>query len=151
MFGIEYRQGGGAARAVFAYERCAIVNFVQQSKPRRAPHFFNREKHEHLFVQFNMALIERIQKDLTAAMMSKDELRLSVLRMIKSALKYKEVEKVRPLEDAEALQVLQTLVKQRRESVEQFAKVAARIWRTRKPRKLRSWKLICRLELPKKT
>jgi uncharacterized protein YqeY len=54
--------------------------------------------------------------------MSKDELRLSVLRMIKSALKYKEVEKVRPLEDAEALQVLQTLVKQRRESVEQFAK-----------------------------
>jgi uncharacterized protein YqeY len=68
-----------------------------------------------------MALMERIQKDLTAAMMAKDELRLSVLRMIKSALKYKEIEKVRPLEDAEALQVLQTLVKQRRESVEQFA------------------------------
>jgi uncharacterized protein YqeY len=42
--------------------------------------------------------------------------------MIKSALKYKEIEKVRVLEDAEALQVLQTLVKQRRESVEQFAK-----------------------------
>jgi uncharacterized protein YqeY len=69
-----------------------------------------------------MALMERIQKDLTAAMMSKDELRLSVLRMTKSALKYKEIEKVRALEDAEALQVLQTLVKQRRESVEQFAK-----------------------------
>ena len=69
-----------------------------------------------------MALIERIQKDLTEAMMSKDELRLSVLRMIKSALKYKEVEKVRPLEDAEATQVLQTLVKQRRESVEQFTR-----------------------------
>jgi uncharacterized protein YqeY len=69
-----------------------------------------------------MALMERIQKDLTEAMMSKDELRLSVLRMIKSALKYKEIEKVRALEDAEALQVLQTLMKQRRESVEQFAK-----------------------------
>jgi len=69
-----------------------------------------------------MALIERIQKDLTEAMMSKDELRLSVLRMVKSALKYKEVEKVRPLDDAESLQVLQTLLKQRRESVEQFAK-----------------------------
>ena len=69
-----------------------------------------------------MALIERIQKDLTQAMMTKDELRLSVLRMIKSALKYKEIEKVRPLEDAESIQVLQTLVKQRRESVEQFAK-----------------------------
>jgi uncharacterized protein YqeY len=73
-------------------------------------------------VKDEMALIDRIQKDLTEAMMSKEELRLSVLRMIKSALKYKEVEKVRPLEDAEALQVLQTLVKQRRESVEQFAK-----------------------------
>jgi hypothetical protein len=69
-----------------------------------------------------MALMERIQKDLTAAMMSKDELRLSVLRMIKSALKYKEIEKVSPLEDAEALQVLQTLMKQRRESVDQFTK-----------------------------
>jgi uncharacterized protein YqeY len=69
-----------------------------------------------------MALIERIQKDLTEAMRSKDELRLSVLRMVKSALKYKEIEKVRPLEDAESLQVLQTLMKQRRESVEQFAK-----------------------------
>ncbi len=69
-----------------------------------------------------MALIERIQKDLTKAMMSKDELRLSVLRMIKSALKYKEVEKVRPLEDAESMQVLQTMLKQRRESVEQFSR-----------------------------
>jgi uncharacterized protein len=69
-----------------------------------------------------MALIERIQKDLTEAMMSKDELRLSVLRMIKSALKYKEIEKVRPLDAAESMQVLQTLVKQRRESVDQFAK-----------------------------
>jgi uncharacterized protein YqeY len=75
-----------------------------------------------LFVNNEMALIERIQKDLTVAMMSKDELRLSVLRMVKSALKYKEIEKVRALDDAESMQVLQTLVKQRRESVEQFAK-----------------------------
>jgi uncharacterized protein YqeY len=81
-----------------------------------------REEHELSFVQDEMALIERIQKDLTQAMMSKDELRLSVLRMVKSALKYKEIEKIRPLEDAESLQVLQTLVKQRRESVEQFAR-----------------------------
>src|SRR4029077_19167354 len=74
------------------------------------------------FVHTDMALMDQIQKDLTAAMMSKDELRLSVLRMVKSALKYKEIEKVRTLEDAEALQVMQTLLKQRRESVEQFAK-----------------------------
>ncbi len=69
-----------------------------------------------------MPLIDRIQKDLTEAMKSKDELRLSVLRMVKSALKNKEIEKIRPLDDAESLQVLQTLVKQRKESVEQFSK-----------------------------
>src|ERR1051326_8967716 len=69
-----------------------------------------------------MAFIDRIQKDLTEAMKSKDELRLSVLRMVKSALKNKEIEKIRPLDDAESLQVLQTLIKQRRESAEQFAR-----------------------------
>lgn len=69
-----------------------------------------------------MALSERIQKELTEAMKSKDELRLSVLRMVKTALKNKEVEKIRPLEEAEAVAVLQTLVKQRRESVEQFTR-----------------------------
>ena len=69
-----------------------------------------------------MSYLERIQADLTAAMKDKDELRLSTLRMVKSALKNKEIEKIRPLDDLESLQVLQTLVKQRHESVEQFAK-----------------------------
>jgi uncharacterized protein YqeY len=69
-----------------------------------------------------MAFVERIQKELTEAIKSKDELRLSVLRMVKTALKNKEVEKRKPLEDAEAFQVLQTLVKQRLESVEQFTR-----------------------------
>ena len=67
-----------------------------------------------------MSYIERIEKDLTVAMREKDELRLSVLRMVKSALKYKEIDKKRALDDLESLQVLQTLVKQRRESVDQF-------------------------------
>jgi len=67
-------------------------------------------------------LNERIQKDLVAAMRAKDELRLSVLRMMKAALKNKEIEKIRPLQEPEELQVLQTLVKQRHESVEQFTK-----------------------------
>ena len=69
-----------------------------------------------------MGYIERIQADLTAAMKEKDELRLSVLRMMKAALKNKEIEKVHALSDLESLQVLQTLVKQRRESIEQFTK-----------------------------
>jgi len=69
-----------------------------------------------------MGLAEKIQKDLTDAMKARDELRLSVLRMVKSALKHKEVEKIRPLEEGEAVQVLLTLVKQRKESIEQFGK-----------------------------
>jgi uncharacterized protein YqeY len=69
-----------------------------------------------------MGFIDRIQKDLTEAMKSKEELRLSVLRMVKTALKNKEIEKIRPLDDAESVQLLQTLIKQRKESVEQFAR-----------------------------
>jgi uncharacterized protein len=69
-----------------------------------------------------MGYIERIQADLTVAMKEKDELRLSVLRMMKAALKNKEIEKIHALSDLESLQVLQTLVKQRRESVEQFTR-----------------------------
>jgi len=69
-----------------------------------------------------MPLVDQIQKDIVAAMREKAELRLSVLRMVKSALHLKSVEKMRPLEDAESMQILQTLLKQRRESVEQFTK-----------------------------
>ncbi|MBZ5528258.1 MAG: GatB/YqeY domain-containing protein [Acidobacteriia bacterium] len=67
-----------------------------------------------------MSLMEKIQKDLTDAMRAKDELRLSVVRMIKAAIKHKEIEKIRALDDAETQQVLQTMVKQRMESIEQF-------------------------------
>jgi uncharacterized protein YqeY len=69
-----------------------------------------------------MTLSEQIQKDIVAAMKSKAETRLSVLRMVKSAVQLKEVEKMRPLDAAESIQLLQTLVKQRKESIDQFAK-----------------------------
>ena len=69
-----------------------------------------------------MSLSEKIPKDLTDAMRSKDELRLSVLRGVKSAIKYKETEKIRALDEAESIQILQTLVKQRKESIDQFGK-----------------------------
>jgi uncharacterized protein len=55
-------------------------------------------------------------------MRAKDELRLSVLRGIKAAIKHREVEKIRALDDAESIQIIQTLVKQRKESIEQFTK-----------------------------
>ncbi|HET7206249.1 MAG TPA: GatB/YqeY domain-containing protein [Terriglobales bacterium] len=69
-----------------------------------------------------MSIPEQIQKDITAAMKARDEARLSALRMVKTALKNREIEKMAPLEDKEALQVLSTLIKQRKESVEQFRK-----------------------------
>jgi uncharacterized protein len=69
-----------------------------------------------------MPLVEQVDKDLVVAMKAKEELRLSVLRMMKTALKLKQTESGRPLGDAEALAVLRTLVKQRHESAEQFRK-----------------------------
>jgi hypothetical protein len=67
-----------------------------------------------------MSLAEKIQVDIVAAMKAKDELRLSVLRMVKSAIQLKEVEKIRKLDDAESIQLLQTILKQRKESIDQF-------------------------------
>src|SRR2546428_13055435 len=69
-----------------------------------------------------MALIEQIQTDITAAMKARDEARLSTLRMVKAALKNREIEKMAPLDDKESQQVLSTLIKQRKDSVEQFTK-----------------------------
>jgi uncharacterized protein YqeY len=69
-----------------------------------------------------MSLIEQIQKDITAAMKAREEQRLSTLRMVKTALKNREIEKMAPLDDKEAQQVLSTLIKQRKDSVEQFTK-----------------------------
>jgi uncharacterized protein len=69
-----------------------------------------------------MGISEQIQKDMVAAMRSRDELRLSTLRMVKAALKNKEVDKRGPLDEKEAQQILATLIKQRRDSIEQFQK-----------------------------
>jgi uncharacterized protein len=69
-----------------------------------------------------MALIDQIQKDIVAAMKAKDEPRLSALRMVKTALQLKTVEKMSPLDDKESQAVLATLIKQRKESIEQFTK-----------------------------
>ena len=69
-----------------------------------------------------MTLNERIAADLTAAMKAKDAARLSALRMLKAAVMNKGVEKGRDLDDAEVLQVVGSLVKQRRDSIEQFSK-----------------------------
>ncbi|MBV9626384.1 MAG: GatB/YqeY domain-containing protein [Acidobacteria bacterium] len=69
-----------------------------------------------------MGLVDQIQRDITTAMKSRDEARLSALRMVKAALKNREIDKMAPLDEKEAQQVLATLIKQRKESVEQFTK-----------------------------
>ena len=69
-----------------------------------------------------MSLSEQIQKDIVTAMKAKDETRLSVLRMVKSAFQLREVEKMRPLDPTESISLLQSLVKQRKESIDQFSK-----------------------------
>jgi uncharacterized protein len=69
-----------------------------------------------------MSLKERITSDMTAAMKSKEAARLSTLRMVKAAVQNREIEKGGALTDDELTKLLQTLVKQRRDSVEQYEK-----------------------------
>jgi uncharacterized protein YqeY len=67
-----------------------------------------------------MSLLEKIQKDLTEAMKAKDEKRLGTLRMMKAALQKQQIDSVKPLTEAVELQVMNTLVKQRREAADLF-------------------------------
>jgi uncharacterized protein YqeY len=67
-----------------------------------------------------MALLDRVTQDIAQAMKAQDTVRLAALRMLKSALMNKEVEKKRALEPSEDIQVVQALVKQRRDSIELF-------------------------------
>ena len=69
-----------------------------------------------------MAFIDKLSEDLVAAMRAKDTLRLGALRMAKAALMNREIERGRALDEAESLQVISSLIKQRRDSIEQFQK-----------------------------
>jgi uncharacterized protein YqeY len=69
-----------------------------------------------------MSIPERIDKELADAMRARDAVRLSALRLLKSALTNKSVERGRALTDGEAVQVVQALAKQRHDSIEQFAR-----------------------------
>jgi uncharacterized protein len=69
-----------------------------------------------------MSLVEKIHQDMVGAMKQRAVERLSTLRMVKAALKNKEIDQRAPVSDAQAVQVLTTLIKQRRDSIEQFTK-----------------------------
>lgn len=69
-----------------------------------------------------MSLLDTVQKDMVGAMKSKDEARLGALRMIKAALQKQEIDTMKPLNEAAEMQVMNTLLKQRRESADMFRK-----------------------------
>ncbi len=69
-----------------------------------------------------MALLDRIQSDMVAAMKAKDEAWLNAIRLIKTALKKHEVDSMKPLDEATEIQILNTLIKQRREAADMFRK-----------------------------
>jgi uncharacterized protein len=69
-----------------------------------------------------MSLHDRLSEDLKHAMKSRDQLRMDVIRMIKAAVLNKEVELKKDLDDAEMSRIMTTMIKQRKESVEQFEK-----------------------------
>jgi uncharacterized protein YqeY len=69
-----------------------------------------------------MTIAERISKDITDAMRARDEHRLTTLRMMKSGIRSREIDKRAPVDDQETIQILSTMIKQRKDSIEQFTK-----------------------------
>jgi uncharacterized protein len=92
--------------------KLAVMILASAICPLTFPGFYNP----------SMPLIDQIQKDIVAAMKAREEQRLSTLRMVKTALKNREIDKMAPLDEKESQQVLSTLIKQRKDSVEQFTK-----------------------------
>jgi uncharacterized protein YqeY len=84
-----------------------------------------------------MALLQRVEKDMIEAMKARDEARLSGLRMMKTALKKHEVDSMKPLDEKAELQVLNTLLKQRRKAAEMFRKGGRRELAEREEAELR--------------
>lgn len=75
-----------------------------------------------LLYNYAMSLTQQVQKNMVDAMRKKEELRLSTLRMMKAALQNKRIDKRADLDDKEELQVFTTMIKQRKDSLEQFEK-----------------------------
>ena len=69
-----------------------------------------------------MDILAKLNEDMVTAAKAKDKIRLSALRLLKTALHNKEIDLMRPLNETETMQILSGLVKQRKDSIEQFAK-----------------------------
>ena len=91
-----------------------------------------------------MALKDTLDADMKTAMREKDAPRLSAIRMLKSAIKYREIEVMKPLDDAGVLAVIGSEIKRRRDSVEQYRAGTERTSPTRKRRRSTSSTATCR-------
>ncbi|MCU1283968.1 MAG: GatB/Yqey [Acidobacteriales bacterium] len=69
-----------------------------------------------------MTISEKINQDITDAMRARDEHRLTTLRMMKSGIRSREIDKRSPVDDQETIQILSTMIKQRKDSIDQFTK-----------------------------
>ena len=69
-----------------------------------------------------MTISEKINKDITDAMRARDEHRLTTLRLLKSGIRSREIDKRAPVDDQETIQILSTMIKQRKDSIDQFTK-----------------------------
>jgi uncharacterized protein YqeY len=75
-----------------------------------------------LFTISTMTILEQINKDITDAMRARDEHRLTTLRMMKTGIRNREIDKRAPVDDQETIQILSTMIKQRKDSIDQFTK-----------------------------
>ena len=94
-----------------------------------------------------MPLLEKIDQDMKQAMLAKDADTLSVLRFLKSAVKYAAIEKTSPLSDPETLQVIQKQIKQRRESIQQFSENGRKEMAAKEEKELSILDLLCKAKL----
>ena len=105
--------GTGRLRVKLAFQKHSqFTEAACLSQLRRVRPFYNQP----------MTLTQQVQKDMVDAMRKKEELRLSTLRMMKAALKNKEIDKRAALDEKEELQVFSTMIKQRKDSIEAFEK-----------------------------
>src|ERR1700749_909534 len=119
-------EGGPARRRTLRLRRGILSHIcrTRQGFSTRRPSVLSSLEITKGYQKKDMSLKERIAKDLPPAMKSKEAAGLSTLRMVKAALQNREIEKGEPLTDEELTKLFQSLVKQRRDSVEQYEKAA---------------------------
>jgi uncharacterized protein len=119
--GRQQRRGAGSEKSYFPDHRLGFPLLVIVLSGR-GPRFLSIMGGLEFYMRDDASVAARIEKDIITAMKARDAERTTALRMVKAALKNKEIEKRGPLDEAESLQILTTLIKQRRDSVEQFTK-----------------------------